>query len=251
VLCGKKFLKNSFKRGESIMIFHPIKSTKVYEQVIDQIKQMVIDGSLKKGDKLPSERELVDNLEVSRTSVREAIRSLQIMGLVECRQGEGNFIKQNFENTLLEPISIMFMLQESNPEEILEVRKIIEIETVALAVRRINEDELEDLKRIADLFKVCKDENKNVKYDKEFHYKIAKAAGNLLIINILNAMSSLMDAFLKDARKKILVDENNLIVLANQHELIYKAIRDGDAERASLEMRKHLDFTNEYIKRNR
>lgn len=232
------------------MIFRPIKSTKVYEQVIEQIKNMIVDGTLKKGDRLPSERELVENLEVSRTSVREAIRALQIMGLIECRQGEGNFIKQNFENTLLEPISIMFMLQESNPNEILEVRKIIETETVALAVDKITTEQLEDLKKISDSFKVCRDENKNVKYDKEFHYKIAKASGNLLIINILNAMSSLMDSFLKDARKKILVDEGNVMVLANQHELIYQAIRDKNAQRASMEMRKHLDFTNEYIKRN-
>lgn len=232
------------------MIFRPIKSTKVYEQVIEQIKNMIIDGTLKKGDRLPSERELVENLEVSRTSVREAIRALQIMGLIECRQGEGNFIKQNFENTLLEPISIMFMLQESNPEEILDVRRIIEIETVALAVDKINEEQLEELKRISDSFKVCRNENKNVKYDKEFHYKIAKASGNLLIINILNAMSSLMDSFLKDARRKILIDEGNLMVLANQHELIYEAIRDKDGLRASQEMKKHLDFTNEYIRRN-
>jgi GntR family transcriptional repressor for pyruvate dehydrogenase complex len=232
------------------MIFRPIKSTKVYEQVIEQIKNMIIDGTLKKGDRLPSERELVENLEVSRTSVREAIRALQIMGLIECRQGEGNFIRQNFENTLLEPISIMFMLQESNPEEVLEVRKIIEIETVALAVNKITSEQLDDLKKISDSFKVCKDEEKNVKYDKEFHYKIAKASGNLLIINILNAMSSIMDSFLKDARKKILIDENNLTVLANQHECIYEAIKSKDEARASLEMKKHLDFTNEYLRRN-
>lgn len=232
------------------MIFRPIKSTKVYEQVIEQIKNMIIDGTLKKGDRLPSERELVESLEVSRTSVREAIRALQIMGLIECRQGEGNFIRQNFENTLLEPISIMFMLQESNPEEVLEVRKIIEVETAALAVSRITAKQLNELKNIADSFKTCRNENINVKYDKEFHYKIAKASGNLLIINILNAMSSLMDSFLIDARKKILINEDNLLVLANQHERIYEAIRDGSEERASQEMKKHLDFTNEYIKKN-
>lgn len=231
------------------MAFRPIKSTKVYEQVIDQIKNMIVDGTLKKGDRLPSERELVEHLEVSRTSVREAIRSLQIMGLIECRQGEGNFINRNFENTLLEPISIMYMLQKNNPEEILDVRKIIETGTVVLAAKKINESELKGLKDIADAFKVCRNEEDNVRFDKEFHYKIAKASGNLLIVNILNAMSSLMDSFLKNARKKILVDEENVIVLANQHELIYEAIRDGDEVRASEEMKKHLDFTNEYMRR--
>lgn len=232
------------------MIFSPIKSTKVYEQVIEQIKNMIVDGTLKRGDRLPSERELVENLEVSRTSVREAIRALQIMGLIECKQGEGNFIKENFENTLLEPISIMFMLQQSDPEQILDVRKIIETETAALAAERITEEQLEELKKLTESFQVCRNENENVKFDKQFHYKIAKASANLLIVNILNAMSSLMDSFLEDARKKILIDKENVMVLANQHKLIYESIRDGNGAKASEEMRKHLEFTNEYIRRN-
>ncbi|MBP2031773.1 GntR family transcriptional repressor for pyruvate dehydrogenase complex [Clostridium algifaecis] len=232
------------------MIFSPIKSTKVYEQVIEQIKNMIVDGTLKRGDRLPSERELVENLEVSRTSVREAIRALQIMGLIECKQGEGNFIKENFENTLLEPISIMFMLQQSDPEQILDVRKIIETETAALAAERITEEQLDELKKLTESFQVCRNENENVKFDKQFHYKIAKASANLLIVNILNAMSSLMDSFLEDARKKILIDKENVMVLANQHKLIYESIRDGNGAKASEEMRKHLEFTNEYIRRN-
>ncbi|WP_209700818.1 FadR/GntR family transcriptional regulator [Clostridium algifaecis] len=231
-------------------MFSPIKSTKVYEQVIEQIKNMIVDGTLKRGDRLPSERELVENLEVSRTSVREAIRALQIMGLIECKQGEGNFIKENFENTLLEPISIMFMLQQSDPEQILDVRKIIETETAALAAERITEEQLDELKKLTESFQVCRNENENVKFDKQFHYKIAKASANLLIVNILNAMSSLMDSFLEDARKKILIDKENVMVLANQHKLIYESIRDGNGAKASEEMRKHLEFTNEYIRRN-
>lgn len=232
------------------MIFRPIKSTKVYEQVIEQIKNMIVDGTLKKGDRLPSERELVESLEVSRTSVREAIRALQIMGLIECRQGEGNFIKEDFENTLFEPISIMFMLQQRDLEQILDARRIIEAGTAEFAAKMITKEDLNELRKITESFQVCRNENENVKFDRQFHYKIAKASGNLLIINILNAMSSLMDSSFKDARKNILIDKENVIVLANQHKLIYEAIRDGDGIRASKEMKKHLDFANEYTRRS-
>ncbi|HBC96528.1 MAG TPA: FadR family transcriptional regulator [Clostridium sp.] len=231
-------------------MFTPIKNTKVYEQVIEQIENMIIDGTLKKGDRLPSERELVGHLKVSRTSIREALRALQVMGLIESRQGEGNFIRENFENTLFEPLSVMFMLQGGKPDEIMEVRKIIEVQTANLAAEKINEKQLENLKRIADTFKTSKNEENNVKLDKKFHYEIAQAAGNFLIINILNAMSFLMDAFLKDARRKILVNKENFKALAEQHGRIYGALKLHDSKMASDEMKKHLDFTSKHIKKN-
>jgi len=74
-------------------MFRPIKVTKIYEQVLQQIKDMIADGTLNKGDKLPTERELVERFKVSRTSVREALRAMKNMGIIECIQGEGHFIK--------------------------------------------------------------------------------------------------------------------------------------------------------------
>ena len=81
-------------------MFSPIKNTKVYEQVIDQIKNMIDEGNLKKGDKLPSERSLVEQLKISRASIREALRALEVIGLIECRQGEGSYIRTNFQDNL-------------------------------------------------------------------------------------------------------------------------------------------------------
>jgi len=77
-------------------MFNPIKITKVYEQVIQQIKDMIADGTLKKGDKLPSERDMAAMFGVSRTAIREALRSLEMLGLTESRQGEGTFIALSF-----------------------------------------------------------------------------------------------------------------------------------------------------------
>ncbi|OAA92155.1 FadR/GntR family transcriptional regulator [Clostridium ljungdahlii] len=231
-------------------MFTPIKSTKVYEHVIVQIENMIMDGTLKRGDKLPSERELVDKFEVSRTSIREALRALQVIGLIDSRQGEGNFIKQSFEDSLFEPLSIIFMLQGGKPEEIMEVRKVIEVRTAAIAAEKINDEQLNNLERLANAFKTSKDEKNNVELDKQFHYQIAQVTENFLIKNILNSMSFLMDSFLKEARSKILVDEGNLSVLAAQHIKICEAIKNHDAKMASEEMKKHLDFTDKYIRNN-
>lgn len=232
-------------------VFHleePIKNEKVYEQVIDQIEDMVADGSLGIGDKLPSERELVERLKVSRTSIREALRALEVIGLIESRQGEGNFIKSDFGDSFFQPLSVMFSLQKSSAEEMLEFRKIMEVETAALSARRINNEELSILSDIISKFQQNREEDVNVKLDKEFHYQVAKASRNLFILNMLQSISSLMDSHIKDARSKVLIDEGRE-ELIKQHEAIFKALSIHDPKAAANSMRKHLDFANKYMVR--
>ncbi|SKA93096.1 transcriptional regulator, GntR family [Caloramator quimbayensis] len=228
-------------------MFTPIRNVKIYEQVIEQIQGMILDGKLKKGDKLPSERDLAEQLNVSRTSVREALRSLEVIGLIECRQGEGNFVKERFENNLIEPLSIIFLLEDRNPIEILELRKIIEIETAYLAAKRITDEEIKDLKDIVERLKASKDEAESAKIDKEFHYRIAKSSGNFLIVNILNILSSLMDRYILEARKIILLTGENSEYLLNQHENIYTALSDRNPDMASLYMKKHFEMIERSI----
>ncbi len=228
-------------------MFTPVKNTKVYEQVIEQIKGMIVSGKLIKGDRLPPERELVEQLQASRTSIREAIRALQIIGLVECRQGGGNFIKESFENSLFEPLSIMFVLQNSKPREILELRKIVEVETAALAAEKIKEQELKEIYEIIEKMRESDHEEIDAKLDKELHYKIAHASRNFLVVNILSAISSLVDSFIKDARELILIQKENKEVLLEHHESLYKALLVHDSNKAAKVMRKHLDFVTEFL----
>ena len=227
-------------------MFSPIKNTKVYEQVIDQIKDMIDKGTLKKGDKLPSERDLVEQLQVSRASIREALRALEVIGLIECRQGEGNFIKASFQDNLFEPLSIMFMLEGSNPEEIWELRKIMEVEAAGLAAKRITNEQLKELKELTQSFMNCEDEDINAEIDKQFHYKIAEYSGNVLIFNILRTVATLVDHFIKDARKLILVQQENKEILYSQHNEIYLSMEKHNSAIARKAMREHLDFANRY-----
>lgn len=227
-------------------MFSPIRSTKVYEQVIDQIKDMIDKGTLKKGDKLPSERDLVQQLEVSRASIREALRALEVIGLIECRQGQGNYIKANFQDNLFEPLSIMFMLEGSKPDDIWELRKIMEVEAAGLASKRITREQLDELREIVESFMNCKDEDIDAKIDNEFHYKIAECSGNILIYNILRTVSTLVDHFIKDARKLILAHEGNKEILFQQHKEIYLAMEKHSSADARKAMREHLDFSNKF-----
>ncbi len=229
-------------------MFTPVKNTKVYEIVVEQIKNMIKEGTLKKGDKLPTEREMSEELQVSRASVREALRALEVVGLIESKQGAGNYIKTAFDEALFQPLSIMFMIENHNGDDIYEIREMLELETVKLATNRIDYKGLEELNRILDEMKNSEDEELNVKLDKSFHYTIAKASGNTIVINFLQVISQLIDEFIKDSRKNILLDKNNREKLLELHEEIYMAMRDNCPERAQLMMKAHFKLIRDYMK---
>lgn len=220
-------------------MLNPVKSTKIYEMVMEQIKDIVKKGELKSGDKLPSERDLSEKLEVSRASVREALKSLQMLGLIEAKHGEGNFITANFENNLLEPLSIVFLLIGSKSKDVFELRKIIEPETASLAAKNITKEQLIELKEIMDKLSDTSDEEKSVSLDKKFHYKIAQASGNPLIATIMFSVSSLIEKNIE--KSKVHTINRNLV--KKQHEEIYKAIEKNNSEQASNAVKKHLELT--------
>jgi len=226
-----------------------LKNKKVYETVIDQIKGMIISGELRKGDRLPPERDLVDTLQVSRTSIREALRALQIIGLVECRQGGGNFIRESFEDNLIEPLSLMFVLQNSRNLELLELRKSIEVQMAALAAGKIGDTELNELEGIIRRMKEDPTEAESVRLDADFHYLIARSSGNRLMESILRAVSSLMDTFIKETREELLVNPDNNETLVETHEDIAVALRARDPLKAANAMERHLDFVARNIRR--
>ena len=219
-------------------MLNPVKNIKVYEVIMEEIKDIVKKGELKSGEKLPSERELADKLEVSRTSVREALKALTMLGLIESKHGEGNFIKSNFENSLLEPLSIVFLLIGSKNEDIIELRRIIEPEAAGFAAKNITESELRDLKEIMKELNNSLDAEICAQLDKKFHYKIAQASGNHLISTIMFSISSLIEKYIDSSR----INNINKKVIKLQHEEIYKALESRDSKKASEYVKKHLEL---------
>ncbi|MFZ5969557.1 MAG: FadR/GntR family transcriptional regulator [Bacillota bacterium] len=222
-------------------MFTPIQNKKVYQHVIEQIQEMVMDGTLKRGDRLPAERELAEELGVSRTSVREALRALEVIGIIESRQGEGNFIASNLDKSLFEPLSVMFKIHNGTSIDILELRIIIEVEAASLAAKRITEADKEDLRELVQRLADAEDENESTIIDKEIHYKIAEITGNYLIISVLNAISALMESFIKEARIRInnWMKERNLLL--DLHREICEAIIDMEPDRAAKAMKAHFN----------
>lgn len=236
---------NADKKG--LYMFTSIESNKVNIQIMNQIKESIRSGKLKKGDRLPSERAMAEQLGVSRAAVREAIRAMELMGLVNCIQGEGNFIPETFENSLIEPLSLMFMLNKSKVTEIGELRRALELESVRLAASKITPEAIDRLNKTIEVIMTSENETERVEADREFHYEIAKASENMFIINILNSLSQIIEEQMAGVRENIVANKKNIKIITVSHKAIVDALAEGDADAAIDAMSSHMNSVMEHI----
>ncbi|MEW6623453.1 MAG: FadR/GntR family transcriptional regulator [Bacillota bacterium] len=230
------------------MQFKPIKPRKIYEQIVEQIKSMITEGNLHPGDRLPSEREMADRLQVSRASVREALSALHLMGLVEIKSGEGTFIRQTNVDSLIEPLALILLMERDTVIEILEVRKGLEVEAAGIAALRRDD---EDLQRIKDALDEMRQdiENSEVgeKADWKFHYAIAVASQNVLLARLMNTVSDTIENTMRTSRQKLYNTPNMPQTLLAAHEGIYEAICARDSMEARKRMYEHLAMVESHM----
>ncbi|HBE03717.1 MAG TPA: FadR family transcriptional regulator, partial [Spirochaetia bacterium] len=219
-----------------------VNKKKIYQLVLEQIQEGLSDGSLQKGGKLPTERELAQKLQVSRASIREALRVLDVLGIITSRHGGGNFINHRLERSLLEPFSIIYRSMNSSLPDILEIREILESQLVKTAARSINKKNLAELKNLGDQLEGADNIENWTKIDKKIHYEIIRASKNQLLIVILNSLSELFELQIKNLLKKIFNSRADRADLIKQHKKIIKAIEKRDEKNAELEMKNHFMF---------
>ncbi len=214
---------------------------KSYRKVLDYIKTQIREGKLTIGGRLPAERELSNQLGVSRNSVREAIRTLDIMGVIVSQQGAGNYLSGNFENNLVETMSMMFFLNQIDYRQISQLRRALEMQALMLAIDYITKPEIERLKSILAQLE-HETEEINVVLDKQLHYNIAQASRNTLFVNILQALSDLIDQFISDLRKDILSTQKSRTILNEAHNDMVKSLVLRDKNLAYEAISKHFDI---------
>lgn len=225
-------------------------SKKTYESIIESIKSDIIAGKLCSGEKLPPERELAKQFGVSRTSIREALRTLEILGVIESIQGSGNFITGNYKKSLIGSMSMMLLLQQIDSLQISQLREALETKAALLAVENITEEQIKYLEDIVKEMSITVDENRNVALDKELHYTIAAASKNSIIIQFLSILSELINIYIKDRRKEILSDSRNASRLQKIHEQIVYGIRNKDSQATYKAILDHFSIIAENIKNN-
>lgn len=229
-------------------MFKPIRQKRVYEEILDQIRQLVIEGSLKPGDRLISERELAEHLQVSRASIREAFSALDMMGILESKPGEGTFIRNVPQDSLIKPLSLMFLLYQDSNLEVLEVRTILEMESAALAALRATEADLAVIEaELADMERDVLNGAVGELSDARFHLAIANAAHNKVLVRLMNTVSDLIVETMRFSRERLFMTAGNKGKILRQHKGIYAAIKSREPEAARQAMREHLAFVRKEI----
>ncbi len=222
-------------------------STRAYEKIINFVEYEIMEGNYKIGDKLPPERELSQLLGASRNSVREGLCILERMGAISSYQGAGNYISDNFGNTLIEVMTLMYMLEEGTLQELNEFRYCMECQALNSAIRNITPKQIADLEMYLKMLEETPEEEKKAHYDKMIHYTIAEASGNRFIIDNLQALTVVMDRFIKDMRSKILSDNENKSGLMASHTEIVQALKKGDRRAARNALDIHFKYIEDYM----
>lgn len=223
--------------------FEAIRRNKVYEEVARQIERLILK-KLQPGDKLPSERELAETLGVSRGSIRDAIRSLELLGLVEPRQGAGTIVREVTADALVNPLANMLVRQREQVVELLDFRKMLEPPLAGRAAVHASSEEISELEEILERqeAKLSKG-NLAIAEDSDFHYSVALASGNTVVLKLLDV---LMD-MLRDTRERSLQLAGRPQKSLAGHKRILGAIKRRDAEAATAAMRRHIEDVEEIV----
>lgn len=224
-------------------VYKLVRTSRLYEQIVQQIEESIVKGALKPGDQLPAERELAQRFGVSRTAVREAVKALREKGLVEAYSGRGTFITDGTTHAVRQSLDLMVKMgQSEGSTHLAEVRAILEPEIAALAATRIQEPELVTMREaVAVMDRAGQDPEAYIEADLDFHLALAEGAANPLILSLLDSIVGL----LREQRLRIFRVSGGPERGQIHHKRILEAVERHDAERAREAMRAHLEQVRE------
>ncbi len=223
--------------------FEVVRRPKVYEEVGKQLERLILE-KLKPGDKLPSERELAEMLQVSRGSIRDAIRGLELMGLVEPRQGAGTIVRERPAESPVSPFSNALERRRELVGELLDFRKMIEPPLASRAATHASPEEIAEMDEILQRQDVKLSQGEiAIDEDAEFHYSIALASGNTVVLKVIDILMDL----LRDTRERSLQVPGRQQKSLAGHRRILGAIKRRDAEAAKSAMRRHIEDVEEIV----
>ena len=212
--------------------------TSVTQRAIDRVKAMIAGGELRPGERLPTEREFAATLGLSRSSMREAIRALTIMGVLEIRHGAGVYVTGLRPSDLLETFGVVAEISRGRTlVEILQIRRVLEAHATATAAARITDEELAEVRGHLDRIGRGRTVEEMVGADRDFHRAIVAAAGNATLAAVLDGLSS------RTFRARVWrghEDEGVVGRLHGEHERIYRALAARDPQAAHTAAAAHV-----------
>lgn len=236
------------------MEFDPVRTRRLSDDIVEQLENMILEGSLVPGERLPAERALAERFGVSRPSLREAIQKLVAKGMLVSRQGGGNYVAQSLGSTFSDPLLQVLAKNTDAQRDLLEFRHLLESACAYYAALRATEPDLERLTEAFNQLQVCyadeshSDREAEGVADARFHLAIAEASHNAVLLHSMRGVFDLlkhnvitniggMYAFRSETRD----------MLMNQHRALYEAIMQRRAEDARNLMRQHIDYVQEVL----
>ncbi|HET7718034.1 MAG TPA: FadR/GntR family transcriptional regulator [Bauldia sp.] len=218
----------------------------VAQSVVNRILDMVRTGNLRAGDRLPSERELIEILGISRPSLREALRALSMLGVIESRHGGGAFVTSLEARTLLAPLDFFLSLSPANLADSFESRRIVEVEIVRKAAVKASEADIDDLHAMIAAHEAILDDPVGFRIlDARFHLKLSAAGGNVVLERIAYGLYNMG----LDIRRRATEDRDMIRESTEDHARIVAAIAGRDVDAAGRAMGAHLDHIEESTRR--
>jgi DNA-binding FadR family transcriptional regulator len=231
----KRFAHSS---GDEAHLITPIKKTRVAEEVADRIRVLMLDGTFPPGEPLPSERHLAERFGVSRGSIRDALRTLETIGLLETRHGQGTFPHELSVDRLVAPLASVMAYRSDLQDELLDVRRMFEPAVARAAALRATEEDLADLQRILETQRQkLKAGQSAIAEDTAFHAILARATRNRVVMSIMATLNDL----LVESRTQSLRQKGRPARSIDGHEAVVAALRRRDVEGASQAMYNHID----------
>lgn len=227
------------------MGLYPVKNKRLYEVVVNRIEEMIKTDDLKPGDKLPSERDMMQSYNVSRSVIREAFRVLESKGVVMSRPGGGRYIANATERSL-EQVSL-YNMEYGTISDFIEARELIEADVARLACLRAERKDINRLRSVVNDL-IYRDDLKLKEYrekdrDFEFHVALAEATHNFMLKDIVSVQMK----FAKNMKIKNYMNDNEWLSLCEDHLEILKAVEDKNIDRAQSLIKRHIESLKEII----
>jgi len=225
----------------------PVPSESIVFRVAQNLLDHLTSGAIAPGTRLPSERQLAESLNVGRSAVREALASLDLLGIVSIRPGSGTYLRDSSSEILPKAINWGLMLGQPRIHDLVEVRQFLEIGSAQLAAERATPEDIERLSHQVELMRSStSDVARFVELDVDFHLEVARTAGNSVLSDVLTSVRSLLHVWIERTSNDEKVTEASLI----EHTAIFEAIRDGNPTKARKAMQQHMSIASERLSRS-
>ncbi len=231
-------MTNAMDPGAVKPVYRAVKTSRLFEQIVQQVEDSILKGQLQPGDQLPAERDLAQRFGVSRTAVREAVKTLREKGLVEAYSGRGTFVTNGTSQAIRQSLDLMIRInQQEGSANLAELRLVLEPDIAALAAPKIEEQLLATMREAVDIMdNNLDDPDAYVEADLDFHLALAESVGNPLILSLLDSIVGL----LREQRSRIFNVDGGPQRGQFHHKQILAAIERRDPKAAREAMRAHL-----------